>query len=368
MVAGALERRVWAETSQTILYPNLFVLLVSPPGIGKSQAIKHTSKFWYDAKKFKIAPSNATKASLVDCISRADGKRLVGGNLIEYHSLLAASSEFGVMVPAHDLEFLSVLSDIYDNPANYSEERRSLGNKQIDIVQPQFTFIAGTQPAYMASMIPEEAWGQGFCARTIMVYAASAPKVPLFSKEKSDPREALRLRIIRQLVKISELFGAATISEDAQTLLQAWHDDDCPPIPQHSKLSNYSTRRILHVLKLSIVAAVCRQGIPTIEVCDVQRAQDWLFAAESFMPDIFRDMVQKSDSQVIQELHFFLWKLWVKDKTPLHESRLIHFLSTRVPSEKIMRVIEIAERSKVISRAAGTVAYVPLPSHLHGVE
>lgn len=122
------------------------------------------------------------------------------------------------------------------------------------------------------------------------------------------------------------------------------------------------------MLKLSIVAAVCRQGIPTIEVCDVQRAQDWLFAAESFMPDIFRDMVQKSDSQVIQELHFFLWKLWVKDKTPLHESRLIHFLSTRVPSEKIMRVIEIAERSKVISRAAGTVAYVPLPSHLHGVE
>jgi hypothetical protein len=368
MISGALERRVWLETSRSVLYPNLYILLVAPPAVGKSISIKEVSQFWYDTKKFHIAPSNATKASLVDCISRADGKRLVNANLVEYHSLLAASSEFGVMVPAHDLEFLSVLTDIYDCPPRYSEERRSLGNKQVDIVNPQLTFIAGTQPAYMASMMPEEAWGQGFTSRLIMIYSATAPKTQLFGNVLSDPRWPLKRKIIKQLEHLTTLFGCATFDEEAKARLQLWLDSGCAPEPTHSKLINYNGRRILHLLKLSLIAAVANTGLAHVRECDVERAMQWLFQAEECMPDIFRDMQQKSDSQVIQELHFFMWKLWTKDKRPLHESRLIHFLSTRIPSEKIMRVLDIAERSHVISREAGTALYVPKPLTEHGVE
>ena len=39
-VSGAVERRVWVETGKGKLYPNLYTLLVGPPGSGKSQAIK----------------------------------------------------------------------------------------------------------------------------------------------------------------------------------------------------------------------------------------------------------------------------------------------------------------------------------------
>jgi hypothetical protein len=367
MISGALERRVWVETARSLLYPNLYVLLVAPPAVGKSISVSEVSKFWYDSKKFHIAPSNATKASLIDCIAKADGKRLVNGVLVEYHSLLAASSEFGVMVPAHDLEFLSVLTDIFDCGPRYSEERRSLA-KQVDIVNPQLTLIAGTQPAYMASMIPEEAWGQGFTSRLIMIYASSGPKVELFSQGFHDPRHALRKTILDQIVHLSKLFGRASWDADAMELMQNWVNAGCPPEPTHSKLSNYNGRRALHVLKLSVIAAVSRSGQTNITLADVQRAQNWLFQAEEFMPDIFRDMQQKSDTQVIQELHFFLWRIWLKEKTPIHESRIIHFLSTRVPSEKVFRIIEVAERSKIITRDAGTVVFTPRPTHEHGVE
>jgi hypothetical protein len=367
MISGALERRVWVETARSLLYPNLYVLLVAPPAVGKSISVSEVSKFWYDAKKFHIAPSNATKASLIDCIAKADGKKLVNGVLVEYHSLLAASSEFGVMVPAHDLEFLSVLTDIFDCPARYSEERRSL-SKQIDIVNPQLTIIAGTQPAYMASMIPEEAWGQGFTSRLIMIYASSAPKVKLFSTGFVDPRSALRKTIVDQLKKLSELFGRATWDADAMELLENWAAAGCPPEPTHSKLNNYNGRRVLHIIKLSLIAAVSRSGKTNITLPDVQRAMDWLFQAEELMPDIFRDMQQKSDTQVIQELHFFLWRIWLKEKTPIHEGRVIHFLSTRIPTEKILKLIEIAERGKMILRDAGTQSYTPRPQHEHGIE
>lgn len=369
LISGALERRVWLETSRSLLYPNLYVLLVAPPAVGKSIAIKEVSSFWYGTKKFHLAPSNATKASLVDCIARADGKRLVNGNLVEYHSLLAASSEFGVMVPAHDLEFLSVLTDIYDCPTSYSEERRSLGNKQVDIVNPQLTFIAGTQPAYMATMMPEEAWGQGFTSRLIMVYASTGPKTQLFGKLAMDQKLMnLKRKLIKQLTHLSTLFGCATFAPEAQSMLQAWLDGGSPPEPTHSKLVNYNGRRILHLLKLSMIAAVSSQGICHVRGEDVQRAMAWLFHAEEQMPDVFRDMMQKSDTMVIQEMHFFLWQIWVKSKEAIHHSRLVHFLQSRVPSEKVFRIIEVAEKSNIITRFAGTDSYVPRPTHQHGVE
>ena len=36
MLSAALERKVWIETELGHLYPNLYVFLVSPPGVGKT--------------------------------------------------------------------------------------------------------------------------------------------------------------------------------------------------------------------------------------------------------------------------------------------------------------------------------------------
>ena len=100
----------------------------------------------------------------------------------------------------------------------------------------------------------------------------------------------------------------------------------------------------------------------------MQRALGWLLHAEKLMPDIFRHMVGKSDSQTIQELHFFLFREYAKNKKPLHESVIFHFLSQHAPSDKIPKIIEIAERSNIIVRVAGSPFYTPKPKNEHGVE
>lgn len=366
-LAGALERRVWISTSRSVLFPNLFVLLVAPPAVGKSQAINNVSELWYATKKFHVAPDNVTKASLIDALAAADGKRVIPTGLLEYHSLLTASSEFGVLVPAHDLEFLSVLNHIYDNPRTYRENRRSL-NKNIEIVHPQLNIIAGTQPGFLASLLPEEAWSMGFTSRIIMVYSAVPPIVSLF--EKQDSRHHIFKSLTERLIHFASLMGEAVWDTDAQKEIESWSRGGCEPVPQHSKLQHYTGRRILHCLKLSLISAISRTGELRITLFDVNRARDWLLHAEVLMPDIFRDMSLKSDAQVIQELHFFLWQLWVKSKKPIHEGRAIHFLQQRLPAEKIERVLDIAVKSGILSRSDTAVgpAYTPRPTHEHGAE
>lgn len=366
-VAGALERRVWIDTARAKLYPNMYVLLVGRPGVGKSQAIGHCKDLWSSNKELKVAPDNLTKPALVDAIAAAS-RRLIrsAGELVEYHSLAVASSEFGVLVPAHDLEFLNTLNHIYDNPSNYRENRRSMGDNQVDISNPQLTILGGTQPAYLANLLPEEAWGMGFTARIIMVHASTVKRVSLFGA--SEARPELFGKLSRGIRDFGKLYGALEFEDEAKHVIEAWAHAGCPPIPEHSKLENYNSRRVIHALKLTIVSAVSR-GHTRITLADFNRGRDWLLGVEQTMPDIFREMVNRSDVQVLQELHFFAWQLWIKTKAPIHESRLIHFLQNRVPSDKILRVLEIAEKSGMLERNAGQqITYTPKPKNDHGVE
>ena len=73
-IAAMLERRVFTFIRREPLFPNLYVLFVSPPGGGKSSTIGRATELvrevwkpYGDEKhKLKFAPDDITKASLID--------------------------------------------------------------------------------------------------------------------------------------------------------------------------------------------------------------------------------------------------------------------------------------------------------------
>lgn len=367
-VAGALEKRVWLESAQGRLYPNLYVMLVSNPGVGKTQAISRTDQLWRMARDLKVAPHDVTKAAFIDSLKAA--KRILIRSeieIVEYHTLLVAADELGVFIPAYDLDFLSSLNRIYDNPDVHQQNRRGFGDEQIDITNPQLTLLGGVQPAYLAQLLPEAAWGQGFMSRMIMVYSAVPIKTKLFSIGAFQRAEVKIAKLLIRMKEMLKLYGKLTVDPDTEEAIENWYATGCEPIPEHSRLEHYIARRIIHLLKLCMISAISA-GHETVRIADFERARHWLLTTESAMPDIFREMVQRSDGQVIQELHFFAWQLWIRDKKPIHQNRLVHFLQNRVPSEKVVRVLDIAEKSGILERLAGTETYRPRPKHEHGME
>lgn len=358
-VAGAMERRCWADAAYKQTFPNLYVILVGPPGTGKS-IIDEISTLWRECKAFYVSPSSITKAALIDCLKDSQQTLLpdVGRpQLTQYNSLLVAAEEFGVLCPAHDLEFLSVLNVIYTNPTEYAERRRhGNGGKTLEIPFPQLNILAGTQPGFLAHTLPEEAWTMGFTSRLIMIYSATSPLLELF-QERPQRREQ-EILLAAGLKAFSKLWGQFKWEKSAAEELNRWHMAKCPPIPDHAKLANYVARRTQHVIKLSMIAAVSRRHDLIIELEDVQRAKDWLIGAENKMPDIFRDMAQKSDDSVIQELHYYLWRKYMaEDRKPIHESYMYSFLKSRLPTEKVSRLIEVMERSAMIVKMPNSMLY-----------
>ena len=71
-IAATLERRVWVATGRGVIYPNLFVVLVAPPAVGKSVAIDQSIRAIqtatglvakeYTQGKLNLAPIDLTPA------------------------------------------------------------------------------------------------------------------------------------------------------------------------------------------------------------------------------------------------------------------------------------------------------------------
>ena len=372
-ISGVLERKIWIQTAQSFLYPNLFTLLVGPPATGKTQAINQVQRLWYDSGKVHVSPDDMTKASFLDAMR--DAARIVQLSeevqastdklILDYHSLSVCVGEFGVLLSQHDLNFLSVFNSMYDCPPVYREKRR-MKEEENDISNPTLVMLAGTQPGFLGSLLPEEAWNMGFTSRLIMVYSGDILTVELFNK--ATPSQTKYSPLLGDLQEIAGLVGQIKWTPETQDAIRVWHQEGCPPVPQHSKLEHYRGRRILHVLKLCAISTISRSKDLLVTLEDFERAKMWLMETEIAMPDIFRQMARRSDAQVIQELHWVCWAEWTKTRRALHESFLIHFLSTQVPTEKIAKVMEMAEKGRFFSRQAGTQLFIPLPKNKHGIE
>lgn len=376
LVAGALERRVWAKYTARQTFPNLYILLVASPGVGK-QVIDIARELWFEtlepgskAQAFHVSPNQMTKATLVDWLAKAKSIKLPKfGPPILYHSLLIGAEEFQVLLPNYDQEYIATLNQIFNNPElPYTESRRTGTVKEISIELPQINILAGVQPSYFVSTFPEEAWTTGFARRIIMIYAHEGPFQEAFQIIEED--KVLRKEITSQLAQMSLLFGQCKWEPEAAERFANWHRLKGPPRPKHTKLAHYNNSRTMFIAKLSIVSAVSRANELVIREVDVNRSLEWLLEAERVMPDIFREMIGRSDSQVIEEMYLYLLAMYNKEKQKaITGDKLRQFLLQRVPHDKVEGLLQAADKANIIGRVAGSEdLWIPKPKYVHEVD
>jgi len=360
-LSGAMERKVWVRTKGSNLYPNLYVVLVANPGIGKTEITHRIQTYWKDVPDLHVAHSSITKAALVDSLN--EGLRsVVRPNEVPavsiFNSLLVAANELGVLLPTYDYEFMNVLTDLYDCK-NYSEKRRT--NKLvIEIDNPHMTILAACTPAYLMSVLPEGAWDQGFLSRTLLIYSGDMVLNSLFLEESEDQES--RKELTERLKEISKFYGKLSFTLDAKEALDTFYLSGGDPKPDHPKLFHYNTRRIVHILKLSMIASLSESLEGTITLDHVQRALDWLMQAEFYMPDIFKAMSSGGPGQLIEECWHFVFSAYSKSgKSPVPEARVINFLGQRTPAHNVQQVLTVMQSAGLLRRQLTEKgnAYVP---------
>lgn len=348
-VAAAVERKVWVRTMGSDLYPNLYMVLVGPPGIGKGVAIHPAEKILREVPEIHVGPSDLTAASLIDALNESIRRVIqlnAGQPYVEFNSLTVISRELGVLIPAWETTLMNLLTDVYDGFT--IDQKRRGKDLRIKIPNPQINLLGACTPSYLNEVLPPGAWDQGFLSRTILVYSGDkTPRDPFAEDANLALTTRVHADLLHDLKTIALEFGQMSFTSPAASAIKAWIKGGQQPAPTHQKLQYYNSRRLAHLLKLCMVSSISRSGQKVIGLEHYSEALNWLMEAETYMPDIFKSMMTGGDSSAMEEAWNYVWTLYAKEKKPIAEHRVVHFLRERVPAHAVMRVLEIMVRSRM---------------------
>ncbi len=359
-IAATLERRVWTITDVDRLYPNLYVFLGGLPGSGKTLMTSYSKRVLSSVKGITFGPDQPTKEAFWERMESASKVSLNGMGVPLYSAVYVTAGEWGDFMSKYDTAFATSLSTLYDNPPNWDVPRKQA--KSILLEAPTLNILAAVTPAALGDIIPEVAWGQGFTSRIIFVYG-TAPQTQRSMFKKQERVDAGLSNFLR--LCFNDYHGAFDWKDDAVEAMEHWYNvEKMAPIPTYGRLANYQARRDTQVMKLAMISCVSRGQFPVVELEDFLRAKSWLLETEKTMPDIFRAMNQKSDSQLIQDLYHFVFDSYMKlDKSkrvPVGEQQIWRFMENKAPSDRVQKLIAAAENSGWIKRAPGFGLWLPI--------
>lgn len=236
-LSSILKREVWFQWHPEKLFPNLYVVLVSPPKLcAKSTVARHAGKVVVLAPKYikdpvtaitkqvNMVKSKASPESLTTILEPVEQRLEIGGKFIyvkRYSQMALRVSELTTFFgkQQYNLGMIDRLTDLYDC-ADSDDITLGRGVHLFDEVY--VTLLGGTQPDKLQKCLPEEAFGGGFMSRVILVWERQGIRAyPMPTEVVGAPSTA---ELAKRLAFIAErTTGEFTFSPIAQQMYDEWY-------------------------------------------------------------------------------------------------------------------------------------------------
>lgn len=278
---GGAQRKIFLDADYYRVYSNMYVVLVSEPGIGrKSTALRLGKNILKSVIDYGEEINFSTQASSVAAAVR----QMATIKNREHQSLTAYSSELGSLLGAGNIEMVDWLTDVYDCEPDWDKQTISRGLEKIPF--PWFNLMAGTTPQWLGDNLPKTAVEGGFVSRTIFVFGESDTRVAF--PKMSDEQKALRKDLAHDLAVISQLKGEMRLDDAAHKLYEDWYNSPSAlnRATDH-RISGYFARKHIHVLKTAMALSLAESDSLVVGERDVEMALTLLENLEPGMHKAF---------------------------------------------------------------------------------
>jgi len=315
LVSSYLQRRVWTNADHQKLFPNVYIILVGDPGIGKGLVIKPVTEFLKEHKldtianksgeqiakmsddqvkqlsveasdfaeavnknqkpafekpkyKIPIGPDSTTFEAVVETMAKQPrritfyrwdekaGKRI--SDIYRHNSLAFSLEEISTLftkdkqTTSKTINFLLKAYDCGD------VEYITKTSGEYYIKGCCMNLLGGTTPKFMEDAFNEGILGDGFAARTWFIHASANRFYKLRTPQLDAQQVQASKELSEHLLKLTKLYGYIPFSPEADAWLTNWWEKeqlaaDYKRPNMSDKLNSYYGRKNIHIQKLATI-------------------------------------------------------------------------------------------------------------------
>lgn len=226
-ISAVIGKKLWIQCNYFRAFPNLYVVLVSPPGVGmKSSAMRMgRSTIKLSESPVQFCHDNATPQALqIEMVDSYSTFEITAGKFYGSSSLTVIASELVTLLSAGP-PMVEFLTDIFDSDEKFEYKTKNKGC--LEIVNPCLNIIAGATTETFCSRIIKDAVAGGFMSRSIIVYDNAVNQSSPLNMPADDQMESQR-KVAEQLAGISKLYGEVKLTKEAKEHYEAWHLGEKP--------------------------------------------------------------------------------------------------------------------------------------------
>jgi len=315
VLAGALERKVWLPWSETFsYYPNIFVLLVSLPGVGKSTALNKgvglLQELVQRGSNMNVLPSQVTEAKFISMMGEQFpfeyGSKMIMQSAGYYFASEASNALKNIFG-----DFIACLTDFYDCPVFW--EKATQKDDKITLRNVCLNLLAGSTFDYLGKLVTDDNIMGGFASR--LVYVVQREKLVRTQKfqhgganlAQAKDREEFRRKLIEDLQLIHKMVGPFSANQEFGAAWEAWYPkfEEKRQSNPSEKMQSLLVRTNTNVLKISMLMSAACGDDRILKLPHWERALALAETNEKELPAIFREAKSndtKSQDGLIQAI------------------------------------------------------------------
>jgi hypothetical protein len=276
IIASTVRRNVYLNQGTHILFPNMYVILIGPPGrVRKSTSIRLGRHLLLGVEGIHFGADSLTREELIRSLAKiSTGSKQA--------AMTIHSTELSSLIEPSGIKMIQFLTDIFDGDYKWRYSTKHQGKDVIN--NPILNILAATTPTWIADGLPADVIGHGFTSRVLFVYGADRRFLRPFPGQLDGE---LARNLQADLDHISRIEGDFTWGEGSKDCYKEIYEEIDAQIPKDYRVEGFHNRKDIYTLKVAMLLSIARSDDLVIYPGDITTAYAALSAIEESMHKTF---------------------------------------------------------------------------------